>query len=212
MIGTFITFEGIEGCGKTTQLKLLAEELKRRGSSVVTTREPGGTAIGDEIRHILLNPHHHAMEPLTELFLYAAARSQHVHDVIRPALAQGKVVLCDRYVDATRAYQGAARRIDAAILEQLIDVPTGGLLPHLTLLLDCPVNIGLQRATQRESQTSRSADRFEREAIDFHERVRQGYLDMALREPKRMKVIDARSDQKTIHQHILAEVQRDCGI
>ncbi|MBI4126688.1 MAG: dTMP kinase [Deltaproteobacteria bacterium] len=207
--GLFITFEGIEGCGKSTQLKLVADDLKAKGCDVVTTREPGGTVIGDQIRRILLAPEHKNLEPLAELFLYAAARAQHVHELIRPELARGKVVLCDRYVDATRAYQGAARQIDPQILERLIDVPTGGLMPTLTLILDCPVEVGLRRAVTRNAQhPTTKEDRFEREARDFHERVRLGYLAIAKQEPKRVKIIDATGSVESIHQTILQEVDR----
>ena len=198
-----MTFEGIEGSGKTTQLFLLAKRLRTIGFTVVTTREPGGTKIGDEIRRLLLDPNHRDMEPLTELFLYSAARAQHVSQVIRPALASGKIVLCDRYGDATRAYQGAARRIPQNILEKLLPLPTGGLIPQLTLLFDCPVEVGLARARKRLDQQAQAHEgRFEAETLDFHQRVRKGYLAIARLEPKRVKIIDALKDIAVIEQQV----------
>ncbi|MFH0799318.1 MAG: dTMP kinase [Pseudomonadota bacterium] len=213
MKGTFITFEGVEGCGKTTQIRLLADCLKRKGQEVVLTREPGGTAIGDRIRAILLDAAHDGMAPVAELLLYAAARNQHVTEVIGPALEDGKIVLCDRYADATTAYQGAARRIDPEVIRQIHSIATGGLDPHLTILLDCAAEAGLARAHARNSKdaVAQSEDRFEREEMEFHKRVREGYLAIALAEPKRVVVIDAARDAETIHQEILKAVEKSIG-
>ncbi len=182
--GIFITLEGIEGSGKTTQIELLKELLTANGFEVLLTREPGGSPIGEKIRHILLDTANAAMEPLTELFLYEASRTQHVEEVIGPALKAGKAVLCDRFYDASTAYQGYARGIGAATVADLNLVATGGQKPDLTIVLDLPVNDGLKRL-------GRNLDRIEGEKATFHEKVRQGYLEIAKAEPDRVKVIDA---------------------
>ena len=210
MRGLFITFEGIEGCGKTTQIRILDDYLKARGHTTILTREPGGTAIGEKIRQVLLNAQHKEMRPLTELLLYAAGRCQHIHQIILPSLENGKIVLCDRYSDATDAYQGEARGIDKKFLKTIHELATENLKPNLTLLLDCPVEIGLRRTQERESEMvgQTNLDRFEKEAKDFHERVRQGYLKIARAEPQRVKVVDAMSDVQTIHEKIVEEVMR----
>lgn len=209
MKGLFITFEGIEGSGKTTQIRLLAGALKRQGHDVVETREPGGTTIGERIRSVLLDAAHHAMAPIAELLLYAAARNQHVEEVILPALSAGRTVLCDRYADATTAYQGAARNIDPQILRNVHAIATEGLWPDLTVLLDLPANDGLARAIDRNRKSADAAreDRFEREALAFHERVRAGYLAIAKTEPARFAVIDARDSVEELHQKVVAAVQ-----
>ncbi len=185
----FITFEGIEGCGKTTQIRLLAERLRRNGLELLVTREPGGCPIADAIRSILLHPDSRALVPRAELLLYAAARAQHVDEVIRPALARGTLVLCDRFIDATVAYQGGGRGLDPALIASLNTLATDGLLPDLTLLLDMPAEEGLQRARQRNTATPEE-DRFEREELAFHCRVRDEYLQLA-RQHSRFMVIDA---------------------
>ena len=210
MAGIFITFEGIEGCGKSTQIRILNDTLKAKGEDTVLTREPGGTAIGEKIRQVLLNADFKAMFPLTELLLYAAARCQHVGEVIRPALDQGKIVLCDRYADATTAYQGAARSIDKQFLKKIHQLSTNDLKPDLTLLLDCPVELGLQRTREREPELPEGAsmDRFEKENLEFHQRVRNGYLQIAKEEPSRVKIINALDDIETVHQNIVQEVMR----
>jgi dTMP kinase len=198
----FITFEGIEGCGKTTQLGLLAERLCRRGLDVLPTREPGGCPIADAIRNILLHPGNSAMVPRAELLLYAAARAQHVDEVILPALRQGKVVLCDRFTDATLVYQGYGRGLDTSLIADLNTLATEGLFPQLTLLLDMPAEDGLKRALRRNMTiTTEKEDRFERESIDFHRRVREGYLKLAGRE-KRFRVIDARGSRDKVAERV----------
>ncbi|UFS68963.1 dTMP kinase [Geomonas sp. RF6] len=190
--GFFITFEGIEGCGKTTQLRLLKERLQSAGEEVVATREPGGCAIADKVRTILLDAENSAMTPCAELLLYAAARAQHVEEVITPALRRGGIVLCDRFTDATVAYQGHGRGLDLDLIERLNALATGGVAPHLTLLMDCPVEVGLSRARARiESSAGEREERFELESMRFHERVRSGYLSLAQRYPERFIVIDA---------------------
>lgn len=208
MKGIFISFEGIEGCGKTTQIRLLVDELRKKKRDVVLTREPGGTAIGDKIRSILLDAAHDGMTPVAELLLYAAARNQHIAQVIAPAIGDGRVVLCDRYADATTAYQGAARRIDPEVIDGVHHIATGGLMPDLTILLDCQPEVGLARALARNSgdNSMKGQDRFEREEMDFHKRVREGYLAIARREPGRVVVVDAAQDAGAIHQHILEVV------
>ncbi len=185
MRGLFITFEGVEGCGKSTQIARLRDHLESRGLPVVVTREPGGAAISEAIRAILLDPAHTEMAPMTELLLYAAARAQHVAERIRPALDNGEIVLCDRFADSTTAYQGAARHLDGSFLRTLHEAATGGLWPDLTILIDVPVEIGLERAAR-----ARRSDRIEQESLAFHERVRQGFLDLAAREPERVRIVD----------------------
>jgi dTMP kinase len=180
----FITFEGIEGCGKSTQADLVREFLEGRGFSVLVTREPGGSPIGEQIRRILLEPANHGMVALTELLLYEASRCQHVEAVIRPALDAGKVVICDRFFDASTAYQGYGRGLDIAMVGRLNLVATGSRKPDLTIVLDLPVDVGLKRLGKK-------LDRIEREAVEFHQRVRKGYLRIARDEPGRVKVVNA---------------------
>jgi dTMP kinase len=182
--GNFITFEGIEGSGKSTQAALLKAFLEQQGLEVLVTREPGGSPIGEQIRRILLDPDNHGMVPLAELLLYEASRCQHVEAVIRPALESGKTVICDRFFDASTAYQGHARGLGIKLVGELNLVATGGRKPDLTIVLDLPVDMGLRRL-------GRSLDRIEREAVEFHERVRQGYLRIAEDEPDRVKVVNA---------------------
>lgn len=194
--GKFITFEGIDGCGKTTQLKLLERHLAEQGIPYISTREPGGTPIGRRIRAVLLEVSDEPVEPLAELLLYAADRAQHVRQLILPALAAGKVVLSDRYADATIAYQGYGRGFDLGLVEELMALATGGLKPDLTLLFDLEVQQGLWRVQGRSSgnQTAQPAeqpDRLDLEPSEFHERVRQGYLALAAREVGRFRLIPA---------------------
>ena len=183
----FITLEGPEGAGKTTQLRALAEFLRGCGYDVVTTREPGGTAIGDQIRGVLHDTANVAMSPTAEMLLYSASRAQLVAEVIRPALAAGRVVLCDRYADSTLAYQGYGRGLDGDMLATLTAIATGGLRPDLTLLLDLDVAHGLARRRDEGEEMNR----LDLEALDFHRRVREGYLALAAAEPDRWVCIDA---------------------
>jgi len=206
-MGCFITFEGPEGCGKSTQMKLLANCLAEKGSPVVLTREPGGCPIADKIREVLLDAANSGMVPLAELFLYAAARTQHVSEVITPALEAGKIVLCDRFTDATVAYQGHGRQLSLALIEQLNRLATGQVRPHLTILLDCPVEVGLGRALARiEATTGAKEERFEQESIQFHHRVRSGYLQLAAAEPDRFVVIDGNQDIMDVQAAITTAV------
>jgi len=201
----FISFEGIEGSGKTTQVELLIHALKVKGYECLATREPGATKIGHKIRGILLDAANSDMLPLTELLLYEADRAQHVHEVIKPSLAAGKVIVSDRFFDATTAYQGYARGYDLALIQQIHQIVLGGLRPDLTLILDLPVQVGLERAWQRIHSRSGDLpeDRFEKEALAFHERVRQGYLTLARDEPRRFRVIDADRDPQIVHGEIV---------
>lgn len=182
--GHFITLEGIEGSGKTTQALRLRDLLAGKGLEVVVTREPGGSPIAEKIREILLDPRNRRMVALAELFLYEASRTQHVAEIVRPALEAGKAVICDRFFDASTAYQGAARGLDMATVERLNLLATGGIVPDLTLVLDLPAEIGLRRL-------GRNLDRIESEAMEFHQRVREGYLKIARANADRIKVVDA---------------------
>lgn len=189
----FISFEGIEGSGKSTALTLLAQELERRGYDVLRTREPGGCGLGRALRPILLDARTRSLNMRAELYLFLADRAQHVAEVIRPALEAGQIVLCDRYTDSTLAYQGYGRGLDPEKLRRINEMATGGLVPDLTLLMDLPVGLGLERAGLRNQRqgTVLSEGRFDAESMDFHERVRQGYLALAAEEPCRIACIDA---------------------
>ncbi len=190
-MGFFITFEGIEGCGKSTQVRLAAERLSRTGHEVVVTREPGGCPIADAIRAILLDARNSAMVPMTELLLYAAARAQHIAEVVEPALASGKIVLCDRFTDSTLTYQGFGRKLDRELIAQLNTLAAGSIKPDMTLLFDCPVETGLARAMARINANSAAREeRFEQESLLFHERIRDGFLSLAAAEPSRFVVLD----------------------
>ena len=185
--------EGIEGSGKTTQMSVLEHRLRKKGLAVHRTREPGGTVLGDAIRAIILRPDHSEMAPVTELFLIEACRAQHVHEVLRASLKRGDVILCDRYTDATLAYQGHGRGLDFDLVRAMNHTAAGGLIPDLTILLDCPVELGLDRSWLRlrvEDKVGMES-RFENEAMAFHSRVREGYLSIAREEPHRVKVVDA---------------------
>jgi dTMP kinase len=189
----FITLEGIEGSGKTTQMGFVADFLQARGLACTLTREPGGTPLGARIRALLLDPANHHMAPTTELLLYFADRAQHLHQVVRPALEAGQAVICDRFVDATLAYQGAARGLGPERLRRLHDLLLDGLMPDLTLLFDLDPATGLTRARRDLERGGRPAGeaRFENEDLEFHRRVRDGYLDLARREPGRFRRLDA---------------------
>lgn len=203
----FISFEGIEGSGKTTQIQFLANRLESLGYDVLTTREPGGCPIADQIRHILLHPDNDRLVPGAELLLYAAARAQHVAEVITPALEQGKIVLCDRYCDATLAYQGYARGLDLNLVQQLNDLAAGTCLPHLTLLLDMHPDQGLHRAQSRNAVAAGPAEgRFEQESLIFHSKVREGYLSLAQQEPQRIKIVDAEGTHEQVAMRIWATI------
>lgn len=199
-----ITFEGIEGCGKSTQARLLAQRLERLGRPCLLTREPGGTRIGREIRKVLLNPGHGRMAPEVELALYFADRAQHLRELIRPALEEGKIVVCDRFTDSTLAYQGYGRGLARTLLRSLDRALTGEFRPRITVLLDFPPEDGLKRARLRDRVTrqSRREGRFEQERLEFHRRVRLGYLRMARQESRRFIVVSAKGDRNEIHETI----------
>jgi dTMP kinase len=182
----FITLEGPDGGGKSTQAALLAEFLRQQGCSVLATREPGGTPIGDQVRAVLSNLENTAMHPRTEILLFQASRAQHVEQLIRPHLERGGIVVCDRYADSTLAYQGYGHQVDLARLRAIVDFATGGLKPNLTLLLDIDVEEGLQRRTK-----SGEWNRLDAYALAFHRRVRQGYFELARKEPGRWVTVDA---------------------
>ena len=186
--GLFITFEGVEGSGKTTQAKILARWLKAQGRKVLLTREPGGPYISEKIRKILLDARHHEMHPLTELLLLEASRSQHMHQVIAPALKAGAIVICDRFADSSTAYQGYGRRMDLDMVRRLNDIATAGCRPALTMVIDVPVDVGFSRAAKRK----RSFDRMESQQQAFHQRVRKGFQALAQGEPARVKLLDGR--------------------
>jgi dTMP kinase len=213
----FITFEGGDGSGKTTQLKALEGYLRSRGQSCMSTREPGGTSLGKLIRQVLLEVDQQPITSSTELFLYLADRAQHIHEVIVPAIERGNVVLCDRHTDSTLAYQGYGRGIDLGLLRNLNEIASQGIKPDLTFLFDCPVEIGLSRTIQRrdalltagstlrQSQTPTMGsreDRFEMEKVEFHERVRAGFLELARAEPHRFRVVDAARSAAEVAQEI----------
>ena len=203
----FITFEGIEGCGKSTQAKLLVERLTRLNVSAILTMEPGGTEIGMGIRRILLDARNRDLPPFAELLLYEADRAIHMAKVIRPALNAGKWVVCDRFCDATTAYQGYARGQNMKTVSMLNEMASDGVPPALTFLIDCPVEVGLARALKRNDISGEQGqDRFEREKLDFHVSVRQGYLSIAKENPKRFIVVDGALEvdevQKIIFGHI----------
>lgn len=194
---SFISFEGIEGSGKSTQVKLLADYLKNKGHNVLTTEEPGGTKIGLKIRAILLGTENY-MYPVTELLLYNSSRAQHVREIIYPALIQNTVVITDRFLDSTVAYQGYARGIDLAIINTLNEIVAPDLKPFVTFLLDMDVEEGLRRNIGAQKE-----DRLELETIEFHQRVRKGYLQIAAEEPNRIKVIDASDSIEEVNKKII---------
>lgn len=212
----FITFEGIEGCGKSTQAGRLADHLERSGVSLILTREPGGTPIGQDIRQILLSSENRHLPPLAELFLYEADRALHMAGVVKPALAEGKWVLCDRFFDATTAYQGYARGQDLDMTNRLNEMASLGISPDMTFLLDCPVSIGIKRALKRNAESEvMGQDRFEQERTAFHEAVRHGYLALARENPQRFIVVDATMEEnrleKIIFSHLEPRIPSGCS-
>ncbi|NPV71115.1 MAG: dTMP kinase [Firmicutes bacterium] len=198
----FVTFEGIDGSGKSSQIRWLCRRLREMGVEVVVTREPGGTRLGESIRSILLDPASGGMSLETEVLLYSASRAQHVADVIRPALGAGKVVICERYVDSTIAYQCFGGGCDPEAITTINRFATGGLMPDLTLLLDVDPGTGTKR------RSCRAPDRIEGRAGEYHQKVREGYLAIARREPGRVKVVDASLDIRVVGEEILGIVRR----
>jgi len=206
MKGPFITVEGVEGCGKSTQIALLKEYLESRGRAVVVTREPGGTPIAESIRGILLDPANSALSPMAEAFLYAAARAQHVDERIRPALDAGTAVISDRFADSTTAYQGAGRELPPETIQSLHAFATRGTWPDLTFVLDLPVEVGLRRAGH-----GNELDRIELEPLEFHQRVREGFLQIARKEPARVHVVDGTQSIEAVAAAIRDLVERNLG-
>jgi dTMP kinase len=207
--GKFITFEGVEGCGKTTQSALLCDYLRKECIDVVDTREPGGTELGERIREMLLSPTDSTPAPVAELLLFLAARAQLVAEVVVPALEIGKWVVCDRFSDATLAYQGHGRRIETGEIRKLNEIATGGFRPDLTILLDLDVKTGISRAVagKKEFAESDNGDRMEREDGKFHRRVRDGYLELAGEEPDRIKVIPVTGSIEEVHRIVVSLVE-----
>ena len=208
----FITFEGIEGSGKTTQIKKISDFLKDAGFETVVTREPGDTKIGKKIRSILLNPENKELSSLCELFLYAADRAQHLHEIIVPALENNKIVLCDRFIDSTTVYQGKARGLETDLIEEIHQISAGivqTLKPDLTVLFDLNPEIGLKRTFKaiKMGQRSGNETRFELENLKFHEKVRQGYLELASKEKERFLVVDASLLPEQVFHGIIAGIK-----
>lgn len=204
--GTLISFEGSEGSGKTTQVSRIAERLEDAGYEVVVTREPGGTAIGEEIRHLLMHSDAgEQMHPETELLLFAASRAQIVRQVIMPALEAGKVVLCDRFLDSTTVYQGVGRKISAEPVHVINSFAVGNLMPDVTVICDIPAEIGMTRVKHRVSEMS---DRMEQENIEFYKLVREGYLVLAKAMPERFLVVDATKPREQVEEDIWNGLQR----
>jgi dTMP kinase len=214
MAGWFITFEGVEGSGKTTQIQLAGEFLREKGFPVFMSQEPGGTPLGERIREILLNRGGFDISGEAEVFLFAAARAQHTDAVIRPALEKGQVILCDRFSDATIAYQAYGRGLPLETVREICRFASRGISPHLTLLFDLPVEKGLERAFRRiagREEASRE-DRFEREQLDFHRRIREGYLTIAREEPGRVKIVDASRDIESTRREVRAILSSFLGV
>jgi len=203
MQARFITVEGIEGVGKSTHMAFIQQWLEARGVKVETSREPGGTPLAEQIRDVLLAPRTENMPEMAELLMMFAARSVHLENRIRPALEQGRWLLCDRFTDATFAYQGAGRGMDIARIAELEEAVQGTLRPHLTLLLDAPVEIGLGRARARGE-----ADRFEQEAVEFFRRVRQGYLARAQADPGRVRIVDASGSLEQVQADLVQVLEK----
>jgi dTMP kinase len=207
--GIFITFEGPDGAGKTTQLKRLAKELQGMGYEIVVTREPGGTAISDQIRSIILSPDNQEMVDQAEVLLYAASRAQHVHERILPALKDRKIVLCDRFIDASVAYQAYGLGVDIQMVEAISSFASSGLQASRTYLLDVPVEVSQERLQQRANGSQQAPlDRIEQKGFEYHRRVREGFHRIAEEQPKRVAVINAHRSEDEIAQDILADCKR----
>lgn len=204
--GLFISFEGGEGAGKSTQIRILAETLRSRGLEVVVTREPGGSPGAEAIRHVLLSGAAEAFGVRMEAMLFAAARNDHVEEVIRPALESGAVVLCDRFLDSSRVYQGTTGNLETDFIETLQRIAVDGTMPDLTLIFDIPAVDGLARARKRADDGA-TPDRFEKEELETHEKRREAYLDIALNEPRRCRIVDAKQPQERVTEDVLSMVE-----
>lgn len=203
MKGFFITFEGIEGVGKSTQVQRLYEVLKEKGYPVRFTREPGGTRIGEAIREVLARVDYDEMHALAEVFLFSAARVQHIEQIIRPAIEEGYIVICDRFYDATLAYQGYGRGVHLTTIRDINSIAAWGAKPDLTFLLDAEPALGMTRVRRRLEEKEEFADRMERESFEFFDKVREGYLQTAQEEPGRFRVLDAGADYDFLHRKIV---------
>jgi dTMP kinase len=212
--GTFITFEGLDGCGKSTQLEKLADKLRSHGLQVTTTREPGGTPIGERIRTLLLDVRTLGLNPIAELALMFASRAQHLDEIILPAIAAGHIVLCDRFTDSSEAYQGGGRKLGSQVVVDLHRVLCRNLKPDLTILMDCDVNVSVERARRRNRERTGASEesRFERENRAFFTRVHTAYQEIARREPERVAVVDARGTPNETHATILAVVNNKLSL
>ena len=199
--GLFITFEGADGCGKTTQMKLLAEYLKNKGKNVILTREPGGKGLGEKVREILLN-YEGPVSDRCESFLFLADRAKNIDIIVNPAVDEGKIVLCDRHIDSTVAYQGYGRGLDIERINMLNSIATNGRKPDLTFVFDIDVETSMKRVGKEK-------DRMESAGIDFHNRVRQGYLELAKQEPQRIKVLDATKSIEDIHKKVVEILKKN---
>lgn len=209
MKGFFITFEGIEGTGKSTQAKMLYQSLRESGYPTLFTREPGGTRIGNLIRDILVDPENKGMCVMSEVFLFAAARAQHVEQFLRPSLEEGFVVICDRYTDSTVAYQGYGREIPLSVIREINSSATWRVQPNLTFYLDLEPELGLHRVRLRVEETETIPDRLEREQLNFFHRVRNGYMRIAQEEPHRFRVLDAKMRPEYLHKKIVEVCLRE---
>ncbi len=208
----FITFEGIEGSGKSTQIRHLEKHLRELGRVCLTTKEPGGTDIGRQLRSVLLDPENSDIHPVTELLLYAADRNQHIQQVIKPALEAGKTVICDRFHDSTVVYQGFCRGLDCGLVSEINRLVLSDFRPDITFVLDLEPGLGLERAWHEVDSGGRSSSetRFENETLAFHARVRQGYLELAEKEPERFIVVDAGRDEQTVRSDIISAFSEKC--
>lgn len=208
--GLFVSFEGGEGAGKSTQIRRLEEALRRRGHEVVVTREPGGSAGAEAVRHVLLSGGAENFGTRMEAILFAAARNDHVEEVIRPALKRGKIVLCDRFMDSSRVYQGVTGNLEPDFIEALQRIAVDGVVPDCTLILDIPASVGLERARKRGAAVAADAtpDRFEREELETHEKRREAYLDIAANDPARCHVVNAMRPEEAIAEDILSIVSQ----
>lgn len=203
--GLFVTFEGGEGAGKSTQMRLLADSLRARGYDVLMTREPGGSIGAEAVRHVLLSGAAESFGVRMEAILFAAARSDHVEEVIRPALERGKIVLCDRFMDSSRVYQGITGNLESAFVEALERVAVNGVVPDRTIIFDLPAAVGLERARRRAA--NEGPDRFEKEQLETHEKRREAFLDIAEADPKRCRVVDATRPPEAIAAEVLGLVE-----
>ena len=206
--GLFITFEGPEGSGKSTQLRLLAARLRGDGKTVLETAEPGGTAIGMQIRRVLLDSKNHELRPTTELLLMFAARAQNVDELILPALSRGEIVLCDRFTDSSLVYQGAARGLGAEVVYEVDRIACRGLVADLTIVIDIETELGLERAHGRNRKAQDVETRLDEQAIGFHRKVREAYLQLAADEPKRVKLIDGWRSEKEVADDVWNAIQQ----